>query len=1040
MSLHINIVNYHPDYGDSIAEMWNRSQSEWGGGTTVMTGAQVRQNEAVSDWLALFLAVAGDEVVGYCSLTEYKEDTGALHIQLLNVRPDYHGMKVGKMLVLRAVEETIRRGWPRIDLYTWGANLKAVPLYKRCGYFWEDREDTTHFMNFVPQIVNCEAIAPYMKGIDWYADSTRIIEVIRDGQVDNGFHTYTYAWKNKEKELRVDIERRGRGICLIETEDYLLSATAEQAEPVFGKEYTVQYRIVNKSGKPLRIDFKGESDRNVTFNWEQSVEVSSEQRLTARFFVDVIDKEQSEWRTCPTVRANVLINGLEAVIQVGIVPKFPAAVALKIPNEIYALGGQYDMYLDIENHFPECASFTFELTPTPWLELEQHSYTVNLQPKERASLPFPFRLLDYGFYSQQLKVVAATTSGDEVTFNRRIGGGFSGPGGMCYGETDTAHLAMNGKYGLEYEKDSNQLRVHCLGRDSSLIALSHPKIGKPYSAEFSKKQAESVKWKQERGAVGFQHTYRSGEFAQLLLHTHALLHADGTIKLWQELENDSLTATSEQMWITQRIRKDLYRSVLPYEGRIVEMGDSHGDDFDYWDGDKITEPWLFARGDGLACGICWSDTHQMSLQSYFIDLETNMGILLPGAKRRSDDLILTVGSFDNWQDFRSYALKRAKANVTSQTVRHVTLTANGGNPFVQPDMHKVQAILRDTKQNAWEGTVSASYAANGKDNTAVTTVSLGGEAAEVQLEMAMPATPIDTMCVKAVLGSFSELHQRTLFTLAANDVTSTSTHTDVGAMYEASNGPISIKVNADYYPGLHSLMVNDREWFDSSYPTYGVKSWWNPWIGGMTEALDELGPLSVLKEDRSVTSARLTDSVGNTWSGLRVRLSVSKHSKYRGLIWDSYYLMLPGVPVLAYVTDIYQNTGTYLTCNQAATDIFLDLPQGWLLTSDAEGQPLHYPLGEGELAVREHRDYVFGSKDNSGVLQLVTDESLIQPQLYTNKDVNCLTLNRELSLPHDSITRSTPTFMVFADDVLPRESLRELRGITFPQAAKGEEA
>ncbi|WP_036698741.1 GNAT family N-acetyltransferase [Paenibacillus taiwanensis] len=1042
MSLHIDIVNYHPDYGDSIAEMWNRSQSEWGGGTSVMTGTQVRQNEAASDSLVVFLALSDDEVVGYCSVSEYREDTGALYIQLLNVRPDYHGRKVGKMLVLRAVEETIRRGWPRIDLYTWDANMKAVPLYKRCGFFWEDREDTTHFMNFIPLVVNCEAIAPYMEGIDWYADSTRAIEVVRDGLVDNGFHTYTYAWQNKGQALRVDIERRGRGICLIETEDYLLSAVAEQAEPVFGKEYTVQYRIINKSGKPLHLHFTGESDRNVRFDWEQSVEVTHEQLLTARFLVDVIDKEQSEWRTCPTVRAKVLINGLAAVIQVGIVPKFPAALALKVPNEIYALGGQYDMYVDIENHFPVPASFTFELAPTSWLEMKQLSYTVELKQKERASLPFSFRLLDYGFLSQQLKVVAVTASGDEVTFSRRIGGGFNGPGGMCYGETDTAYLAMNGKYWLEYEKENNQLHVHCLGRNSTQIALFHPKVGKPYSGEFSKKQPEQMKWKQERGAVGFQHTYRSGEFAQLLLHTHAMLYADGTIKLWQELENDSLTATSEQMWVTQRIRKDLYRSVLPYNGRIVEMTDSHGDDYDYWDGDKITEPWIFARGDGPSCGICWSNTHHMNLQGWAIEFETNMGVLQPGSTRRSEDLILTVGGFDDWQDFRSYALKRTKTDQPTQVERHITLTANGGNPFVQPDAHNVSALLRDAKQNAWEGTVSAGYASNEQDAVVVTTVSLNDEAVEVPLELARPDLTVDTLCVKASLGSYTELHQRTLFTIAAHDVTITSTQNDGSTIYEASNGPVRIQVDADYYPGLCSLAVHGQEWLASGYPVYGAKSWWNPWIGGMTEALDELGPLSVLKEERSVTSARLTDSAGNVWSGLRVRLSVHKHVKYRGLTWDSYYLMLPGVPMLAYVTDIHQHTGTYLACPQTATEIFLNLPQGWLQTSNADGQPLHYSLGEGELTVGEYRHYALGSKASRDVLQLIMDESLIQPHLYTNKDVSGLSLYRDLALPHGSITRSAPTFMVFTGDVLPHESLHELRGITFPhaQAAEGEEA
>lgn len=60
----------------------------------------------------------GDVVVGYCGLSEYREDEGALYIPLLNVRVDYHGKKIGKLLLLKAIERSIELGWPRLDLYT----------------------------------------------------------------------------------------------------------------------------------------------------------------------------------------------------------------------------------------------------------------------------------------------------------------------------------------------------------------------------------------------------------------------------------------------------------------------------------------------------------------------------------------------------------------------------------------------------------------------------------------------------------------------------------------------------------------------------------------------------------------------------------------------------------------------------------------------------------------------------------------------------------------------------------------------------------
>ncbi len=150
----IKIVEYEEGYAKRIAKMWNESRESWGGEARVFTAEQIIMQEANADNLHSYLALDGEEVVGYCSLSEYREDTGALYIPLLNVHPSYHGKKVGKLLVLKTVERAVELGWPRLDLYTWPGNTKAVPLYKKCGFFWEDRDDTTHLMNFLPTVLN----------------------------------------------------------------------------------------------------------------------------------------------------------------------------------------------------------------------------------------------------------------------------------------------------------------------------------------------------------------------------------------------------------------------------------------------------------------------------------------------------------------------------------------------------------------------------------------------------------------------------------------------------------------------------------------------------------------------------------------------------------------------------------------------------------------------------------------------------------------------------------------------------------------------
>ncbi|MCR8842140.1 GNAT family N-acetyltransferase [Paenibacillus sp. SC116] len=1038
MSSIVSIAAYHPDYADSIAEMWNRSQEHWGGNTSIYTGAQIRNEEENSDALIVFLAICDEQVIGYCSVCEYREDTGALYIHILNVRPDYHGHKIGKQLVLRAVEETIQRGWPRIDLYTWESNMKAVPLYKKCGFFWEDREDTTHFMNFIPQIMNCEALAPYMKGIDWYNDSTRTIEVNRDGQEKNGFQTYTYSWSKDERNVRVDIERRGRGICLIETDDYKISAEAEQAKPVFGKAYSIQYKLENKSGAPLHVELAGENDRNIQFNWQENVHVATEQSLTASYFVGAIEEEQSDWRTCPTVRTRIRINGAEAMLQVGVVPKHPAKIVLKAPDILHAVGGTYTFYLDIESHMPAPAVFLFELPEVSWLGLEERVFRIRLDEAERASIPVPYRLLDYGFYETKLMIRAIPDNGPEVEFYREIGGKFSGPGAMITGMDNEGHWAVNGKHVIKYDKEHSHTFITCIGNAKDRIRVLFPRIGKPYASEFSKKSPSSTEWLEERGAVGIKHTYHSDAYPGIILYNYALVHGDGTVKLWQELENAGDTAASTSFSLSQRISQDMHRVVLPYEGRYIETANSHSSDYDYWDGSKITEPWIYSRRSSTSIGLCWPDTYQLNLADWLTELEYEMGCLAHGEKRSSEAITLSIGGFDNWKAFRAYALKSSEDDSLLQLTPDIEYVTNGGNSFIDPDLSEMQVKFNDVKQNVWDGEVSVGYLNKGETSQVLAISVLSDEDEESEVEMSIPVFTDKAHLVQlsAKLGTLQSQFYSVLFPVSAEPVRERIYSRDGYSLHECFNGRIRIEAASDYYPGLCRVEVDGQSWLVSALPNYEPKSWWNPWLGGMSDSFEDLHVNAVLKAERGTSFVKMKDSVGNLWSGIRVSFKLKEHEAYKGLTWIGYYLMLPNVPVLAYISDIHQETGTYWNGKGITTDLWLNTnaeQSAWLRTFQVDGEPIYYRLGAGELDVNEYEHYAIGMGEGSNILHVVTDESLLKPHMYSNHDVTVLSFARTVSIANGSLQRSMPVFLAFHDQLLPRKALEQLRNLTFPQ-------
>ena len=241
------IVEYEDSLAQAVADMWNKSGEGWGGSfdTGVYTAERVIAKRASGVFFNVYIAMKDGEALGYCSFNRYYKDADTGYVHLLNVRPDYHGKGIGKELVLMCVNETIARGLPRLDIHTWPGNTKAVPMYKKCGYFWEDRTDTTHLSNFIPTVLATELVRDFFKTADWYADSTRKIEVKPDGKKVNKFELYEYEWEKDGAHLRVGFEKTGRRINLIETDDYRIELIAENHELAYGLSYPCKFVINN---------------------------------------------------------------------------------------------------------------------------------------------------------------------------------------------------------------------------------------------------------------------------------------------------------------------------------------------------------------------------------------------------------------------------------------------------------------------------------------------------------------------------------------------------------------------------------------------------------------------------------------------------------------------------------------------------------------------------------------------------------------------------------------------------------------------------
>lgn len=1017
----IEIVEYHPGLAAAVAEMWNLSREGWGGDAHITTEEKVRVQEENSSNINLYLAMDGEKVVGYCGLSEYREDEGALYIPLLNVRTDYHGKKIGKQLVLKALERSVQLNWPRLDLYTWPGNTKAVPLYKKCGFFWEDRDDTTHLMNFMPTVLNTEAVNEFFAHVDWYDASTRTIEVSPDGRKENEFTYYEYKWEHDNQLLRMEFEKTGRGLRLIENNDYLISASVEDFRLVCNNEYRIRYYIKNKSGQPLTIEFAGEDHQIVSFSYKNVINVEDERVVDATFKLNDLLEEQSIWRTHPSVVTNLLINGKNATFSVGLLPKLPASMMGIVPNSQCFLNEDAFFYVDLENNFKERVTFTLTFPESQKVLIERSTYEVMLDPKGKQSIPVRYRLQNYGFYAPFVEVHAVTESGKHHTFSKQLGMGFKGLGAKFSGECDKYWHIYNGLYHMYLDKYDNDLIPGRLTKGSQNTVGMFPKLGKPYSSEFSKRKPTKVDFQEQDGAMILKATYTSSDFPEVELVSVSKLFAEGLLEQSYIVRNNSKVSSPEPVWVYQPLYHQLYKPVFVMDDQVIEVNEQASADFGLWNSKNLTENWLFSRYDSYAHGICWPKEGKVNFESWYMYVEHNLGIISANSELETKPVVISFGAYQSWKDFREFATKTR--SLADATVEDLSLKIS------KEDLESYSLSLEDKKTSYFQGSVQIR---SQEELISSQTFSLHDEKREVLSGVIKGNHPLHKIEVDLELNGIKKTKSSILLNPTDSKVSITQEMKQGKNVWIASNDVIAIEASNEFFPALHSLKVNGKEWLDSTFPSLQPRAWWNPFSGGIRTGFQGINHKSFAKEKTKIAEATLVDQSGLKWTGLKITTFFEENEKYKGLGIEQFYVMLPGVPIVAYATKFYQNTGTFVYYknwySECAFKPGTEIEQGWIRSIN---QQTKYLAGKTEFVASLDEHVLIGSTEGDEILQVIADSTANRVETYMNKEIMSLAIWREIHLKHGEELMSAPLFLLSSDRILSEDEVKQLQSLTL---------
>ncbi len=345
-----------------LAECFNSfdDTDSWPGGFThgvPYTAERILEDKSKSRDIRTIVAYEDGKIVGHCNVTKGELDEEAVYVGLLGVSPQYQGQGFGRALLIEAAETAARQGKRRIDLHTWGGNLKALPLYKRTGYNWVP--STRVLMeSHIPGILSCDLFREFFDRHYWYDSYKRTIRQEVDDTKEGGFGVFRYHFEAEGDILDVTVDREAKGIS-----GFSLTINGRTLEVDVRPENHVGYiglgavmwhlHIRNETGSSINIsldhtDFGG-LVTSISSSPPQIVEDGSKVILQGRYTLsqaakhldreltpDVKVKTQVRWQVRIDEKDIDLFNGLvpQEAISLIVSPRYPALA----PNETREIG------------------------------------------------------------------------------------------------------------------------------------------------------------------------------------------------------------------------------------------------------------------------------------------------------------------------------------------------------------------------------------------------------------------------------------------------------------------------------------------------------------------------------------------------------------------------------------------------------------------------------------------------------------------------------------------------------------------------------
>jgi GNAT superfamily N-acetyltransferase len=923
-----HIREFEEGDAEEVARMWRESAPAWNGegpgGGTLSTAARVAQDQRDMNTIATFIAWLPDpkdgrpRAVGYCSLYPQPTEENTAYVGVLSAHPAWHGSGIGRDLLKAALDRTVALGYHRLDLHTWPGNMKAVPLYKKSGYFWVP-DTSVKMENFLPAIFRLGPAQSFFREADWYADYKRDLTPQEDKEKHGELEVFTYRWERDGRSLEVVIDRKAKSVIAVSTERYAVSTEIDDPRLPIGGARSVTWKVENRESRPLPVTIlaEGEDAVRCSFQANSAVEKAAEwsAQITAAQPTSVVPPTRIGNRLLSTV----VVDGEPIRLGLGIQVQQPVAVSIDRRRWLVP-GVQQTVWLTAANALGEAVSGRLAVAADDGLTIDQNDLSFEIAAESAQSWPLRVRAERAGDF--RLRASAVANGLQTKTFDFTL---HAGEPGAVWAEWDEERALLSSEnLVVEARLQAGSWRVGLELKEpaSGRTLMGHDvSVGPPFFPSL----VTSVAWapRVERDADGttLVLSAKPVSLPGLTFERHIRLSPSGVVKVWFRSANAGDQPRRLEVNAGSRLELDgvlAPKIAVPLKSGLAideSMGWPDWGDPEERKPERYAEGWMARFGQGKVAATLWSETREVAASWTYPGLKLDLGTIPPGETRQTVPVYLYAGAGD-WRTaralWRRYIQPDAPARDPRPRLAHTAALARIAFAAGRAD---TKVLLTSERTRALTGALTVEVDGASAGGGEVEGLKLG-QPREVPVGVELPeaagAVPVriafdherSTDRYETALFRVSTAGLVSLRSSPANDAEPETVAID--------NGHLSLKLAPSQLGRLVEASLGGANQLHASYPDSRLFVWFNPWFGGITPTLHERhdddwrGKLR--HEQFGWREESRTGLQGIEWRGVTA-FADPKSKGIKGLRVEVSYLTAPGSNLVAVVRRVENRSG-----------------------------------------------------------------------------------------------------------------------------------